>query len=191
MPSAGSLIPSDPTNVKSTSTAVASSAGNLLNTGASLETQGQTGLQPVLTRLMSLLSGDPTQIDQATRPQTTAVIKQYDTAKKNSAQFAPRGGGQTSANIAAGAQEASDIGNVKSQAVTDASTQLGQIASAITGQGVQASEAGTAALGGLVQSALQGEKLSDDQWSALGGGLFSIIGDVFKAGGWGALFSGA
>lgn len=180
--SPGTIVPSDPTSVSSTSAAASSASSGLLSTGKSLTNTGAAGLQPVFDRLMKLLSGDPTAVGEATKPEVTSILRQYDTAKKNTAEFAPRGGGKTSALTAAGAQEASDIANTKSKAVSDASTQLGQLAATVTGQGVSASEAGTQGLMNLVQSALQGEQLSSEMWSSLGLGVGKLIASFFVPG---------
>jgi hypothetical protein len=177
--SPASLIPRDPTDVKQTSTAASSAAGSLLTTGSSLTRQGSEGLAPVFDRLTKLLSGNSSAIDSATQPEVASVLRQYDTARRNSSEFAPRGGGKTSAMVSSNAQEASDISQTKNKAVNDASTQLAQLASTLTGQGISASEGGTAGLMNLVQSALSGEQLSTEKWGMLGTGLGKLVASIF------------
>ena len=178
---AASIMPSDPTSSKSASAAESSVAGNLLQTGSGLQAQGQTAIQPVLDHLTKLLSGNPTDVNQATQPQVASVLKQYDTARRTNAEFAPRGGGTTSANNTGRAQEASDIATTKNTAINNASTTLGQLATTLTGMGIQASEAGLQGFSDLVKSALAGEAQSSSNWSAIGHGIGMIASIALAA----------
>jgi hypothetical protein len=172
--SPGVLLARDPTDQSQITNSANSAAGSLINQGNALTGAGAAGLAPLMQRLMKLLSGNSNAVDEATKPQVTSVLRQYDTARRNSAQFAPRGGGSTSANLQSRTQEASDISNVKSQAVTDAGTQLQGLVTQLLGIGGQEQAAGSNDLVSLVQTALQGKAQTAAEWSAIGQGVGTI-----------------
>jgi len=168
---AGALVPSDPTNVGQGSTALATAAGNLSSTGASLVNEGQGGLSGVFTQLSQLVSGNASAVNEAIRPQATSVLKQYDTARATAARTAQRGGGQASTNEQSYLSEGQDLSNLKSTAITNARSQLGQLAAQVLGLGVQSQVAGQQGFSDLLTSALQGKQMNNSEWASIGSGI--------------------
>ncbi len=76
--------------------------------------QGMDMFGPASEFLKALISGDRQALLQATQPERRRVIDQYATAKKNLAEFTPRGGGQAAAMNQLEAGKAADLAGVTS-----------------------------------------------------------------------------
>ena len=163
----------DYTDSSSVSNATGKAASNQYGQGSGLVSMGAEGLAPVFKRLMSLVSGNPESVNQEVMPENAAILNQYDTALR-AVGMGPRGGGQASATAGLKSSEASTLATTKSKAIKDATAQLGTLASATTGQGLQAESDATHTLGTLIQSAMAGEKLTQDKWMAIGSAVGSI-----------------
>lgn len=152
-------------------------ATSLFNTGTDLTAQGTAGIAPIMDRLLKILKGDSASLDFATQPEQTSVLRQYDTARRSSAQFGTRGGGSASANIEGRNQEASDLATTRSKAVSDASGQLSQLMTSLLQVGTSTQASGLQGLLQGVESLLQerGIDLNDQAQSR------SFWGSVGKA----------
>jgi hypothetical protein len=95
--------------------------------GAKLAAEGADALQGPLKYWSDLLSGDPNASMAATAPERRRIIDQYDTARRSSAQFTPRGGGQASTQMESRAQEAGDLATVGATARENAASALGSL----------------------------------------------------------------
>ena len=120
-----------------------------------LAASGAADLNPVLKYFKDLVSGNPTDVLNATTPQRRRVIDQYDTARRSSAQFTPRGGGSASAQQESRAREAGDIASLTSDTQANAATALGALGENERNAGLtaeqQAQQALASALGPLMQ----------------------------------------
>lgn len=149
-------------------------ADQLTKAGADLTGDGKQALLPVLQHLIALTGADPAALFQATQPERSRVMDQYDTARK-AIQFLPRGGGQASATMDAGAKEASDISTIIANARNGAFGQLGTLGSGLLTTGLN-----TSASGGYAQQAAgnaygQLSKQEDDQLGGFGSMLGTAI----------------
>ncbi len=133
--------------------------------------------QPILDRLMKILSGDPSAVDTAVAPQVRGVIDQYDTARKNTAEFSPRGGGSNAVQAGSRVNEAADIAGVKSNAIKDAIAQLSQLGSTELSAGTTQQAEGLQGLLQTLQGALQGKAQDAQLWSDVGSavGTFAML----------------
>lgn len=102
-------------------------ANDQLTAGKDLAGKGSTDLGPVLEYFKNLVSGNPNDVLAATAPDRRRVIDQYDTARRSSAQFTPRGGGDASSQNASRASEAGDIASLTASARSNAANSLGQL----------------------------------------------------------------
>jgi hypothetical protein len=166
---AGNLFAgTDWTDPSKASGAAGQAAGNLFGQGGDLMKSGQFDLGAVISRLQKLLSGDPGTVDQAIQPQAQGVTSAYETARRNIAQFTPRGGGQSGAITQSRLSEASDIGSLRASAVNSASSQLAQIGQNLLGTGAQLESASVGQMLSLVQDAIKQQGDNRSFWSGIG-----------------------
>ena len=191
-PPAGSLFGNvDYTDPTSVAGATGKAAGQQFQQGLNLANLGTEGLMPVFSRLMKLLSGDPGAVDEATMPQRASILHQYDTALQAAERNAPRGGGQASGAMALGAEKATQLSQVKSKAISDATGQLGQLAQGAAGIGLQAEQGATATLGGLIQQALTQQTNTREMWMSIGKVAGAAALTYFSGGAAAPLLAGA
>lgn len=162
-----SLFGNNPYKDKAGSSADALSqlADLLTKKGEGISDQGQQALHPVIQYLMALTGADPAALAQATQPERARVLDQYDTARK-ALQFLPRGGGQASATMEAGAKSASDISSIIANARTQGVGQLGSLGKGLLDTGIS-----TLGMGGQARAAAGSayESLSKHEDATLGG----------------------
>lgn len=158
----------DYTDPDSIAKGVGAGAQALDQRGQTLSATGMDALSPVLGQLMKLFSGDENAIGDATRPQVKGVLDQYDAARRSIAQFAPRGGGRETALATSRFSEASDIGNIRSNAVTSATQQLSTIGASLLNAGENEQTQSLSSLMGLLQNAQQDKSNSAALWSQIG-----------------------
>lgn len=149
---------------------------------------GRQDLEQVGEFFKTLLTGDKQAVTQTLSPEIEATRSQYDAAKRNLAEFAPRGGGQVSAigNLQAG--EASQIGNLYTGARQRGAEGLAGIGSALGSLGIASESLATESIGKVLQGLLseQGIKLGELELAQGNakrvqqglGGIGSLIGDV-------------
>lgn len=157
------------------------SATDLGTEGKALTAQGTTALGPIMKYLQAIASGDPTALLNATRPERTRVLDQYDTARKTIANTQPRGGGQASAMVNATTRQASDLAAVGSNAQHAATDTAAQLASGLLSAGVNTEHAATAGLinviGPLLQKAQADKRSIADTFE----GIAAVLGPLLFA----------
>jgi hypothetical protein len=132
-------------------------ANALDKTGQTTSAQGAEALNPVLHYLAAVTSGDPQALLAATAPQRRKVIDQYDTARQ-AAQFAPRGGGTSSAVVNANTRQAGDLAQVNQTAQSEGMKTAAAVGEALTGQGANAQSASVGHLTQLLQPLIQNQQ---------------------------------
>lgn len=129
-------------------------------TGQRLVQQGSDNLDPVLKYFRDLFSGNPADVMAATAPQRKRVLDQYDTARKSSAEFTPRGGGQASAQMESRASEASDLAMIGAGSRAEAANTLASLGSSQQQVGLAAEQHAQAQLAQVLGPLLQQEEKS-------------------------------
>lgn len=142
--------------------------------GEELLSLGTSGLQPALRFLTAITRGDPGAVGQATRPERSRVIDQYDTARRAVAQFAPRGGGQTSTISQSFTDEAGVLGDIFATGRREGATALSQLSTRLAGLGLSAEGLANQNLSMLVQAYLR----QDEQARASAGGFGEALGGL-------------
>ncbi len=144
--------------------------------GRELAGLGATGLQPALRFLTAITRGDPGAVGQATRPERSRVIDQYDTARQAIAQFAPRGGGQTSAIARSFTEEAGALGDIFATGRREGATALSQLGVQLKGLGIQAEGLAGQNLSSLVSAYLAQDAEARQSSEGFGEALGSLAG---------------
>ncbi len=161
----GSIDYTDPDSIAQ---AAGGQARSMQARGADLSRMGNDALRPVMSQLMKLLSGDEGAIGDATRSQTKGVIDQYDTARRAISQFSPRGGGRESSLAQSRFGQASDIADIRSNAITSATKELGALGSSLLNTGESEQAQGLQHLMGLISQAQQSQESSHSMWASIG-----------------------
>lgn len=176
--SAGALVPgvSDWTDPGSISTTAGVTASNLSSQGSGLVGGGMATFAPVIQQLMRIIQGNQTEVDTALAPQESSIMAQYDTARRNIANFTPRGGGQTSALAGSRIAEAGKISDLRSSARTSAIGELASIGGTELSAGANLESTGLQGILATLQSAIteRGQNLSF--FGDLGKGIGSLLG---------------
>lgn len=149
--------------------------------GAQLGEQGTTTTQPVLDYYGKLLSGDANALAEATQPERGRVLDQYDTARRAMAQFAPRGGGTTSAVAQSYTQQAQQLADITSTARRSAAELFASLGPQLASLGLTAEQLEAADLNTIINAALNREYLqtsSDLQRRGQNLGLAGGIGEA-------------
>lgn len=147
--------------------------------------QGDSAITPVLSQLRSLLSANPADLMDATRPERGRIIDQYDTARRAIATFSPRGGGVASTAAQSQFDQAESLADVTSTAKRDAVGQLSGLGVSLTGLGLSADQLASADLNTVINSILTREGLdvqkrgqSMEMWGGIGEAAGTILGDI-------------
>jgi len=102
--------------------------------------------EPALGFLKALLYGDQEAVSQAIGPARSRIISQYDAARKQIAEFAPRGGGRSELLAELPFRQAGEIGRLTQEARTEAAkelTDLGSLYAQLSGQQLGLAESAT------------------------------------------------
>lgn len=142
------------------SAALAKSSASNRKRADQLGGDGDAAMQLATQYFEKMLGGDPT----ATNPQVGMVIDQYDTARKNIAEFGGRGGGTTSASAQSRVDQAGKIADVRASGMTAGAQALAEIGQAEQGLAISADQLASMDLNSVMQHAL-GEKQLDVQES--------------------------
>lgn len=125
--------------------------------GTELSGIGADTLAPVLQYFQSLIGGDPQALLQATRPERSRVMDQYDAARLAVSQSSPRGGGTNAVLAQSRFAEASDVANLTATARRDATTQAANLGTTLTGLGLSADQLASQDLGTVLNGLLAAE----------------------------------
>ncbi len=142
--------------------------------GENLLSLGTSGLRPALRFLTAITRGDPGAVGQATQPERRRVIDQYDTARRAVAQFAPRGGGQTSTIAQSFTDEAGVLGDIFAKGRREGATALGQLSTRLASLGISAESVAGQNLSTLVRAYLT----QDEQARRSAGGFGEALGGL-------------
>lgn len=184
----------DETKTDPYTSALQKSATGLQKQGSELSGMGSDAMAPVLDYFKKLISGDPSALLEATKPERGRVIDQYDAARNAITNFGPRGGGSTSAMATSRISEANELSDITSGARSDAATSLAQIGPILTGLGLSAEQLASADLNSLINTILTREgfdvdKRGQNAQAAAGAGqaLGMLLGAYLtrKGGAWG------
>lgn len=140
------------------SAALAKSSTSHRKRADALGGEGDAAMQLATQYFEKMLGGDPT----ATNPQVGMVIDQYDTARKNIAEFGGRGGGTTSASAQSRVDQAGKIADVRAGGMTAGAQALAEIGQSQQGLALNADQLASMDLNSVMQHAL-GEKQLDVQ----------------------------
>ncbi len=151
--------------------------GNLAN-GDQIQAQGSEALAPVLSYLSKLTSGDTATTLQAVQPQVNSVLAQYDTARKATAQFSPRGGGSNAAEATSRNQQGSDIASIIANARTNAVDKAGTIGTSLTQIGATQKAQAVQTMASTIYPLLEQEKQNQQGFDAFFSGLAKMIGPL-------------
>lgn len=146
-------------------------AQTLFGQGKDLSSAGMGALAPVLHYLTMVAGGDPNALLQATAPQRSMLIDQYDTAKKNIATFAPRGGGVTSGMVDLENKKATGLATQAADARTSGVNALGTLGTTLSGQGAQTEAAANVDMNAVIQQEEQQDARQDNLMASLGASL--------------------
>lgn len=149
---------------------------SLTNTGKALGESGSDVMGPALQYLKAVTGGDPAAIAEAIKPERRRIIDQYDTAKKNVAEFGPRGGGTAGALAQVNATEAGDLATAGAQARQGAMSQATSTGTALQGLGVGATQAAGQNLQTSLQAYMKQAEDSGKSAADIGMGIAKIVG---------------
>lgn len=116
--------------------------------------RSEEALDPSLSFFKALLYGDPEAVNQAIGPARSRVISQYDAARRQVAEFAPRGGGRNEMFAELPFREAGEIGRLTQEARTGAAKELTSIGSLYGQLGLEGLGLSERATGDQVRAAL-------------------------------------
>jgi hypothetical protein len=153
---------------------VQSGARALGDQGRALAAQGQAALGPALQYYQSLLSGNPADVMAATAPDRRRVIDQYDTARRSSGQFTPRGGGQASTQQELRGQEAGLLATLGAQARQDAAGATANIGQNLLQGGIGAEQQSQQQLAQMIGPLFNQEKANSDSTLQTIAGIASL-----------------
>jgi hypothetical protein len=139
-----------------------SSEGVQRQFGEAILPEARGGLEKAQNFYQRILSGDRAAVSSAAGPEISAIGRSYAGVTRGLGEFAPRGGGTTSAAAAGRFAEAGDIARTKESLFQAAPAGLTQVSSALGGLAEQALGLGASELG-------QAGALSVDQLAFLGG----------------------
>lgn len=150
-------------------------AGESYGRGVRAFGRAEQTLEPVGKFWDALLRGDPEAVNQAIAPARSRIISQYDSARRQVAEFGGRGGGRNEFLAELPFREAGEISRLTQEARTGAARELTGLGS-IYGDlaGGQLNLAGQA-WSGSVTSGLEARRLSDARNAALGQGIGNLL----------------
>ncbi len=142
---------------------------------------GSELVNPVTQYYKALISGDRTALMAATQPERRKVIDQYSTAKNSIANFAPRGGGQSSALINLEGNQAADLSGITAGVRANAAKEAGGLGLNIQGQGLESERTAVGAMGTELRAKEQQQKQKGDTgtaWGKIAGGVLTGLGYI-------------
>ena len=145
---------SDDDDIQALIAKLQTSSGTTSAKGAELSGLGSEALRPVLQYFKSIIGGDPNALMEATRPERSRVIDQYDTARKNISEFGARGGGTNSVVAQSRFDEADTLANLTATARREAVGQAGNLGATLEGLGLSADQLASADLNTVIQAIL-------------------------------------
>lgn len=170
---------------------------NLLQTEVAGGQKGLTAAGPMLSGsraalgtaqnyLQSLVGGGKTAAMDAAAPEVNTILSQYDTAKKNLSQFAPRGGGTNSQLANLPFQESGAITNLLGSERSNAAQLLSSLGLGEGGLGSSLLPRDSGAGSSLLNYGLQNQEQQGQMFGQVGTSLGTLLGTLFNQGGGGS-----
>lgn len=133
----------------------------------------------------SSLLGSRSAALQATEPEVSTIMDQFDAAHKAAAEFSPRGGGRATLNAEQPYKAAGVIGKLLASSRNNAASVLANLGINEEGLGVQQSgqaisalNAGTSAANALGENEAAYQKMKSKEYGDIGSGLGNVLGKV-------------
>jgi hypothetical protein len=175
-----------------------SSAGTTRKFGEAVLPEARGGLERAQNFYQRILSGDRAAVSSAAGPEISAIGRSYAGVTRGLGEFAPRGGGTTSAAAASRFAEAGDIARTKEslfqaapEGLARTSSELGRLAE--TALGLSAEELGQSA--GIKQGELAfllgHDEVAQRTGAAAGAGLGALLFKFLNEGGVASISGGA
>ena len=155
--------------------ALRSSADRAAGMSKEFSAQGADLMGPATDYLKKLISGDRSDLMQATMPERRRVIDQYSSAKRAIAEFTPRGGGQASAMMGLQAQQAGDLAGLGAGARKDATSAALGAGTQLKGMGLSAESLASNDLSALIQAITQKNQGNQSNWAAVGSAVGTML----------------
>lgn len=144
-------------------------AANLQQTGAGLTQAGTADMASIMSYFRKLASGDPGAVLQATQPERSRVIDQFDAARKTIAMNTPKGGGQAGAINESRFKEAEALSNTTSTARREGAATMAGLAQHELDAGLATQSEATRQLATVLQPMLQqSQDDSASTWQTVG-----------------------
>lgn len=156
--------------------------------GEAKQTLGQAreALQDPLDFYRTLLGGDRTALTETLAPEIGTVVGQFDTARKNIAQFAPRGGGRSAALGESQFKIADIITNLLAKSRRDAAGQVAAIGGQLGALGASELASAGGIAGSTINSLLLKRKQDIAAQTQLGTGIGKLLAQILGSFGGGA-----
>lgn len=159
--------------------------GDIADTGAY---QGKRSLKSGIKDLSNvghffsaLLGGDRQQTTAALAPEIRATMNQYDAAKRNLAEYGPRGGGQVAGLSSLAEKEAGDVSSLYSTARSRGAAGLGQVGQALGSLGLGGLGVASSSLSDVLRTLISQQGLEQNVTARKGealGGLGALVGSL-------------
>lgn len=145
-------------------------------------------LRPAIDYINKLVSGDAGAIAEATRPERSRVIDQYDAARRMISEFSGRGGGANAALASSRFDQANTLANITADARKSAVNTAANLGTTLEGLGLSNEQLASADLNTIINAVLnkQGLDLSREglalqergQNKQLAAGLAEALGTI-------------
>jgi hypothetical protein len=144
--------------------------------------QATAALQDPLKFFNALLTGDRNTLQSVLGPEINTLTSQYETGRRSTNEFAPRGGGSTAANAEARFKESSDITNLVGGARKEGAAGQTAIAQLLSQLGLGELGTGTGAAANLSSELLAQQQNQQQQQQQVGQGIGQLIALLVSAG---------
>lgn len=145
--------------------------------------QARETLQAPLDFWKTILGGDRQEMLSVLAPEVNTIVSQYDTARRNITNLAPRGGGRSAIQAESRFEEANVIQRLLQESRRMASREVADIGGRLTTLGVSELGISTGAAGNLISSLLQQETARRGQnigvATDIGIGVGQILATIF------------
>lgn len=136
-------------------------------------------LDPSLKFLTQILSGNKNLMAEATAPENATILSQYDTARRQIRELAPRGGNKGQAIAESYFQQAGDMTKVIENLRGNAAQTLASIGLDLSKLSDEELAMGIQQFQTLLSGAISQSNSTKELWGSIGGGVGTLLGAVF------------
>ncbi len=129
----------------------------------------------------TILGGDRQEMLSALAPEVNTIVSQYDTARRNITNLAPRGGGRSAIQAESRFEEANVIQRLLQESRRRAATEVSAIGGQLTALGAAELGAATGTTTNLINSLLAKREQDIGTSSSIGAGIGDILGQIIGA----------